>query len=105
MEAVQSLWPEGYEMFQTTAMKEIHALSQQRKVIPLEALEQIDSALGLDGAGEPILSSAFAKLLQQAGAQQAQKMQQQAPPAPQPMQSQASSRMGSSSLASLHGAQ
>lgn len=105
MEAVQNLWPEGYQMFQATAMKEIHELSQQRKVIPLEALEQIDSALNLDGAGEPILSSGFADLLKQATAKQAEKMQTQAPPPPQPMQSQASARMGSSSLASLHGAQ
>ena len=102
MEAVQNLWPEGYAMFQTAAMGQIHELSQKRGVIPLEALEQIDRALDLDGAGEPILSSAFAGLLKQATAKDAEKLQAQAAKPQAPMQSQSPSRLASSSLASFH---
>lgn len=102
MEAVQALWPEGYAMFQSTAMKEIHSLSQKGGVIPIEALEQIDSALDLDGAGEPLLSSAYKQLLTQATAKEAEKLQAQAPQQQPPMQSQGPSRLASSSLASLH---
>lgn len=104
MEAVQALHPEGYAMFQTSAMKQIHSLSRKRGAIPLEALEQIDGALGLDGAGEPILSSAMAGLIQQATAKEAERLEQQAQAQkPQaPMVSQSPSRLASSSLSSLH---
>lgn len=104
IEAVQALHPEAYTMFQTTAMAQIHELSRQKKVIPLEALEQIDAALDLDGAGEPILSSGMAKLLQQAGAQEQQRMQQEAQQERQaPMVSKFPSQLASSALGSLHG--
>lgn len=104
MEAVLALWPEGYAMFQTTAMGEIHELSRQKRPIPLEALEQIDGALDLDGAGEPTLSSAMADLIRQASAKEAERMQQQQAQSaqPAPMVSQSPSRLASSSLASLH---
>jgi hypothetical protein len=102
IEAVQSLWPEGYAMFQSAAMGQIHELSQRRGVIPLEALEQIDNALDLDGAGEPVLSSAFKRLLKTATAKDAEKMKAEAPKQLPPMQSQSPSRLASSSLASFH---
>ncbi len=102
VDAVQALWPEGYQMFQTAAMGQIHELSQKNGVIPRAALEQIDSALNLDGAGEPTLSSAFAGLLKQAEQADAQKMQAQASKPQPPMQSQSPSRLASSSLGSLH---
>jgi hypothetical protein len=65
-------------------------------------LEQIDSALDLDGAGESTLSSAFKGLLEQAAAKDAEKMKTQAPQASAPMQSQGPSRLASSALGSLH---
>lgn len=103
IDAVQSLWPEGYQMFQTAAMGQIHELSQHKGVIPREALEQIDSALNLDGAGEVTLSSAFADLLKQATKADAQKLQAEAAKPQPPMQSQSPSRLASSALGSLHG--
>jgi len=102
IEAVQALWPESYQMFQTAAMAQIHELSQQKGGIPLDALQQIDSALNLDGAGEPILSSAFAGLLKQAAQADAQKTQAEAAKPQPPMQSQSPQRLASSALGSLH---
>ncbi len=105
MEEVQGLHPDTFVMFQTQAMRQIHELSRKRGPIPLEALEQIDGALGLDGAGEPILSSAMASLLEQAAAKDAERLQaesQKLPPPPGPMPSAGPSRLASSSLASLH---
>ncbi len=102
VDAVQALWPEGYQMFQTAAMGQIHELAQSKGVIPREALEQIDSALNLDGAGEQTLSSAFADLLKKATAADAQKLQAEASKPQPPMQSQGPSRLASSSLGSLH---
>ncbi len=100
MDAVQANHPEAYEMFRQNALSSIYQLSQRRGPIPLQALQQIDSALSLNGAGEPALSGEMAALIQQATASQAQ---QQKPPAPpSPMQSQAPSRIASSSLGSLH---
>lgn len=107
MEAVQARWPEAYTMFQTAAMKQIHELSQLRRPIPIEALEQIDSALDLDGAGEPTLSSAMAQLLRQAEQAEEQRLQQEAqnaPPPPGPSQPNGPARLASSALGSLHGA-
>lgn len=103
IDAVQTLWPEGYQMFQTAAMGQIHELSQHKGVIPREALEQIDSALNLDGAGEVTLSSAFADLLKQATAADNKKLQAEAAKPQPPMQSQSPSRLASSALGSLHG--
>lgn len=107
MEAVQTLWPEGYARFQAAALEQIHALSQERGAIPLEALEQIDSALDLDGAGEPALSSAMAGLIRQAEQSEQQRIQQDAakmPPPPGPQVSKGPERLASSALGSIHGA-
>jgi hypothetical protein len=102
IEAVQSLWPEGYTMFQTSAMREIHELSGRPGVISRAALEQIDSALNLDGAGEPTLSSDFAGLLRKAEKADAQRLAAEASKPQPPMQSQSPSRIASSALGSLH---
>ena len=107
MEAVQALWPEGYARFQAAALEQIHALSQKPGAIPLEALEQIDSALDLDGAGEPVLSSAMAGLIRQAEQSEQQRIEQdaaKAPPPPGPQVSKGHERLASSALGSLHGA-
>lgn len=102
IEAVQSLWPEGYQMFQTAAMGQIHQLSLKPGGISREALEQIDSALNLDGAGEPTLSSDFAGLLRKAEKADAQRLQAEASKPQPPMQSQSPQRLASSALGSLH---
>lgn len=103
MEAVKERWAPAYEMFRSSALSHIYQLSQKRGPIPLEALQQIDSALELNGAGEPALSGEMASLIQQATAQAAQ--QAKPPAAPSPMQSKAPSRLASSSLGSLHDSQ
>lgn len=102
MQAVKDFWPPAFEMFRQSALSQIYQLGQKRGPIPLEALQQIDSALELNGAGEPALSSEMGQLIAQATAQAAQ--QQKPPAAPSPMQSQAPSRLASSSLGSLHDA-
>lgn len=107
IEAVQALWPEGYARFQTAALEQIHALSQEPGAIPLEALEQIDSALDLDGAGEPVLSSAMAGLIRQAEESEQKRIAEdaaKAPPPPGPTVSKGSERLASSALGSIHGA-
>lgn len=106
MQAVQALNPDAYQMFQVAAMKQIDALSRRKRPIPIEALEQIDSALDLDGAGEPTLSSAMADLLRKAEKAEEQRLAQeaqQAPPPPGPSQPTGPSRLASSALGSLHG--
>jgi hypothetical protein len=88
-------------------MKQIDALSKRRRPIPIEALEQIDTALDLDGAGEPTLSSGMADLFRKAEQAEEQRLQQEAqaqPPPPGPSQPQGPSRLASSALGSLHGA-
>ena len=102
IEAVQTLWPEGYQMFQSAAMQQIHQLSQKHGVIPRQALEQIDSALNLDGAGEPTLSSDFAGLLRKAEQADAQNKQAEATKPQPPMQSQSPQRLASCALGSIH---
>jgi hypothetical protein len=107
MEAVQALWPDGYARFQSAAMAQIHELSQAGHAIPLEALEQIDSALDLDGAGEPALSSAMAGLIRQAEQSEQQRLEQEQakmPPPPGPTISQGPERLASSALGSISGA-
>jgi hypothetical protein len=103
MEAVQGLWLEGYEMFQTAAMSHIHQLSRKKGGVPMDALEQIDAALGLDGAGEPLLSKGMADLLRQAEAQDQEQRQAEGQRQAPPMQSQSPQRLASSALGSLHG--
>jgi hypothetical protein len=100
MEAVQTLWPDAYVMFQQAALSHINELSQRGGLIPMAALEQIDSALNLDGAGEPLLSWDMAGLIRQAEAQAA--ATGQPPPAPSPMQSQQPERIASSAMSALH---
>jgi hypothetical protein len=107
MEAVQALWPDGYARFQSAAMAQIHELSQAGHAIPLEALEQIDSALDLDGAGEPALSSAMAGLIRQAEQSEQQRLEQEQakmPPPPGPTISKGPERLASSALGSISGA-
>jgi hypothetical protein len=103
MEAVESQWPDAKAMFQQAAFKHIHELGQSGRPLPMAALEQLDRALDLGGAGEPLLSPDFADILNQAR-QQAE--QQQTPTKPtSPMQSQQPERMASSAMATLHGGQ
>jgi len=97
-------------MFQQSAMRQIHALAQSGKTVPLEALQQIDSALQLDGAGEPVLSSSMAALIQTATKQAAASGAPVNSPSPlqgkgTPIQSKAPVRLASSSLGTLHDAQ
>lgn len=101
MEAVESQWPDAKAMFQQAAFKHIHELGQRGKAIPFDALEQLDRALDLGGAGEPLLSPDFAAIVTQARAQSDQ--QAQSKPPPQPIQSKEPERMTSSALATLHG--
>lgn len=102
MEAVRLHWPGEYQRFQAAAYGHIHDLAQSGRIIPLQALEQIDRALELDGAGEPTLSQAFVDILNQARAQASQQQPPQPKP-PGPTQSQLPARMASSALGSLHG--
>jgi len=100
MDAVRTLWPEAYAMFQTTALDSIADVRRRGGIIPMDAIEQIDSALSLNGAGEPLLTAEFAAMLRAAEQQVAASGQQ---PAPAPSQSQPTSaeRLVSSSLASF----
>jgi hypothetical protein len=100
MEAVQALWPDAYSMFQSTALSHINELSERGGLIPMAALEQIDTALQLNGAGEPLLSWEMAGLIRQAEAQAA--ATGQPPPEPSPMQSQQPERIASSAMSSFH---
>jgi hypothetical protein len=100
MEAVQALWPDAYSMFQSTALSHINELSERGGLIPMAALEQIDTALQLNGAGEPLLSWEMATLLRQAEAQAA--ATGQPPPATSPMQSQQPERIASSAMSALN---
>lgn len=112
MEAVQALHPDAYTLFQTTALEHLHALGQSGREVPMDALAQLDGALDLKGAGEPLLSPEMARLIQQAQAAQ-QGKPAGGPPGgaspgatqgqPVPLQSKEPARLASASLASLHG--
>lgn len=101
IEAVKANWPDAYVMFQQEAMQEIALLGHRGKTIPQQALEQLDTALSLDGAGDPVLSWGMADLIAQAEAMVAQKAQEQPGAPPQPMNFQHPEQLVSSSLATL----
>lgn len=103
MQAVKEFWPESYELFRQNALSQIYQLGQKRGPLPLVALQQIDGALDLDGAGQPALSGEMAALITQATQQAA--AQGKPPPSPSPAQanSQAPARIASSALGSIHG--
>lgn len=100
IDAVKANHPEAFEMFQTTALKHIGVLAARGKSIPQQALEQIDSALDLDGAGDQTLSWQMAGIIQQATAVSTK---QEAPSTlPPAKMSKYPSQIGSESLATLN---
>jgi hypothetical protein len=116
MEAVQAMWPEAYELFQQSALRHIHELGQSGKLVPMDALVQLDSALALGGAGEPLLGPEMASLVRQAESQAGQQKGGAAAPGspggpsgasngggpPVPIRSKEPARLASASLNSLH---
>lgn len=102
LETTKLLHPDAFSMFQQAAVSHIALLSQQRRQVPQHALEQLDSALDLQGAADPTLSWAMASLIEQATAVSSP---QPGPEATMPHNSQ--SRFGeslqSSSVASMGG--
>jgi hypothetical protein len=101
IDAVKAVHPGAYAIFQREALQHIALVSHRGQQIPQQVLEQIDTALELDGAGDPVLSWAMADTIKQAEAQAAQ--QQQGPPkaSPQSMNFETPDQLVSSSLASL----
>lgn len=99
LESVRALHADTFELFQRVALGEIGRMRQSGKRIPMHQLEQIDTALDLNGAGEPVLSWDMARLIQMGEQQAAQTGQQ--PPQQSPMQSKGAERVASSAMASM----
>jgi hypothetical protein len=99
LETVKARHPDTFALFQQTALGEIGRIRQSKKRIPMQLLEQIDSALELNGAGEPVLSWEMARLIQMGEQQAAQTGAQ--PPQASPMQSKGAERVASSAMASI----
>lgn len=102
MDAVQAVHPEAYGMFQQLAVQHIALLGHRGRQIPQQALEQIDTALSLDGACDPLLTWGMADLIASSEAQVAQqKAQAPAGAPPRPMNFETPENLASSSLATL----
>lgn len=102
IDAVKACHPGAYGLFQREAIKHIALVSHRGQQIPQQVLEQIDTALDLDGAGDPVLSWSMADVIKQAEAMAAQQKQAQPQGAPpSPMNFQTPEQLTSSSLASL----
>lgn len=78
LEATKALWPPAFQLFQTTALEHIRLLAARGRDIPQHSLELIDTALELDGAGDPTLSWEMAGTLDAANMAVAQQKQQAA---------------------------
>jgi hypothetical protein len=100
-DAVKALHREAYAMFQRVALRHIALLSHRGRALPQQAMELIDSALDLNGAGDPLLSWGWADIVKQAEATPAQRTQGPPKASAQQMNFETPEMLRSSSLASL----